>query len=118
MIDALLNVAYSRPWLCALSGSVHGRVSELMLTKGARFHAHQTSRTRRRRARIMLWFSGTSKQSVVLNSQAFIETTEYISARVGSKAIRGTPIIRKAKQPLHLPEPQGIQLTPEWFSSR
>ena len=27
------------------------------------------------RARIMLWFSGTSKQSVVLNSQAFIDAT-------------------------------------------
>jgi hypothetical protein len=26
---------YSRRWLCALSGSVRGRISELMLSKGA-----------------------------------------------------------------------------------
>jgi hypothetical protein len=40
--------------------------------------------TRRRlsRARIMLWFSGESKQSVVLYSQAFIDATEYIPAQV------------------------------------
>jgi hypothetical protein len=31
----------------------------------------------------MLWFSGTSKQSVVLNSQAFIDATEYIPSGVG-----------------------------------
>jgi hypothetical protein len=30
----------------------------------------------------MLWFSGTSKQSVVLNSQAFIDATEYIPPQV------------------------------------
>ena len=34
------------------------------------------------RARIMLWFSGESKQSVVLYSQAFIDATEYIPAQV------------------------------------
>jgi hypothetical protein len=28
----------------------------------------------------MLWFSGKSKQSVVLNTQAFIDATEYIPA--------------------------------------
>src|SRR5262249_9908599 len=28
----------------------------------------------------MLWFSGELKQSVVLNSQAFIDATKYISA--------------------------------------
>jgi hypothetical protein len=30
----------------------------------------------------MLWFSGTTKQSVVLNSQAFIDATKYIPAQV------------------------------------
>jgi hypothetical protein len=30
----------------------------------------------------MLWFSGASKQSAVLNSQAFIDPTEYIPAQV------------------------------------
>src|SRR6516164_2895122 len=30
----------------------------------------------------MLWFSGKSKQSVVLNSQAFIDATKYIPAQV------------------------------------
>src|SRR6516164_11117455 len=30
----------------------------------------------------MLWFSGKSKQSVVLNSQDFIDATEYIPAQV------------------------------------
>jgi hypothetical protein len=30
----------------------------------------------------MLWFSGTTKQSVVLNSQAFVDATKYIPARV------------------------------------
>jgi hypothetical protein len=30
----------------------------------------------------MLWFSGKSKQSVVLNSQAFIDATEYIPVQV------------------------------------
>jgi hypothetical protein len=34
------------------------------------------------RARIMLWFSGKSKQLVVLNTQVFIDTTEYIPAHV------------------------------------
>jgi hypothetical protein len=34
------------------------------------------------RARIMLWFSGKSKQSVVLNTQAFADATEYIPAQV------------------------------------
>ena len=35
------------------------------------------------RARIMLWFSGTSKQSIVLNSQAFIDATKYMPAVSG-----------------------------------
>ena len=30
----------------------------------------------------MLWFSGKSKQSVVLNSLAFIDATEYIPPQV------------------------------------
>jgi hypothetical protein len=30
----------------------------------------------------MLWFSGTTKQSVVLNSRAFIDGTKYIPAQV------------------------------------
>jgi hypothetical protein len=30
----------------------------------------------------MLWFSGKSKQSIVLNSQAFIDAAEYITAQV------------------------------------
>jgi hypothetical protein len=34
------------------------------------------------RAQIMLWFSGKSNQSFVLNSQAFIDATEYIPAQV------------------------------------
>jgi hypothetical protein len=35
MIDALVNVAVF--WVSALSGSVHGLISELMLSKGARY---------------------------------------------------------------------------------
>ena len=35
------------------------------------------------RARIMLWFSGKSKQSVVLNSQSFVDATEYIPPWIG-----------------------------------
>jgi hypothetical protein len=42
----------------------------------------KTRRAAGYRARIMLWFSGVSKQSVVLNSQAFIDPTEYIPAQV------------------------------------
>jgi hypothetical protein len=30
-----LMLLYSRRWLCALLGSVRGRISELMLSKGA-----------------------------------------------------------------------------------
>jgi hypothetical protein len=37
----------------------------------------------------MLWFSGKSKQSVVLNSQAFIDATEYIPAHQVSGDICG-----------------------------
>ena len=40
------------------------------------------------RARIMLWFSGKSKQSVVRTSQAFIDATEYIPAQMSGGHLR------------------------------
>ena len=77
----------SRRWFCALLGSVRGRISELMLTKGARISRSPNKPKVPQAVALGLCFGlvAHQKQSVVLNSQAFIETTEYISARVSGK---------------------------------
>src|SRR6516164_5537214 len=43
----------------------------------------------------MLWFSGASKQLVVLNSQAFIDATEYIPAQVSGDICGQGPYVHE-----------------------